>query len=87
MVDTSRIVGKTLNSRGLSINKEVIKIKTEKAIEIAKVISSKKLDMGTIIKTRTDMSPRANAISPRFRIELKLMDDVGAVVVTILSVP
>ena len=64
-VEISKIVGKELNSSGLSMNITVIKIKTEKVIEIASIKSRINGDSGKISMASTKTSASAITMSPR----------------------
>ncbi len=62
---SNRTVGKALNSRGLSTNSAVIRIRTANVIEKARLASRSHVGMGRIITTRMATTPKASTISPR----------------------
>ena len=65
MVAISRTVGNAENSSGAWINKEVIRIKTEKVIEMASEKSSNNAGSGRMRMTRIAIMPSASAMSLR----------------------
>ena len=68
MVEISRMVGNDENSSGAWMNSEVIRIRIETVIEIARKRSSTIEGSGRISTTRMVRTPNASARSPRFRI-------------------
>ena len=62
----SSTVGKAENSSGVWMNSAVIRISTEKMIEIASAKSSSIGGSGRISTTRMVITPIASAMSPRF---------------------
>ncbi|MEY9412176.1 hypothetical protein ABH989_006642 [Bradyrhizobium ottawaense] len=67
MVEISRMVGKAENSSGVWMNSEVIRIRIESVIEIARNRSSTIAGSGRISTTRMVRMPSASAMSPRLR--------------------
>ena len=67
MVAISSTVGKAENSSGVWMNSAVIRISTEKVIEIASAQSSSSGGSGRISTTRMVSTPMASPISPRRR--------------------
>ena len=67
MVEISRMVGNDENSSGAWMNSEVIRIRIESVIEIARNRSSTIEGSGRISTTRMVRMPNASARSPRFR--------------------
>ncbi len=67
MVAISSTVGKAENSSGVWMNNAVIRISTEKMIEIASAKSSSSGGSGRISTTRMVSTPTASAISPRLK--------------------
>ena len=65
MVEISSTVGKAENSSGVWMNSAVIRISTEKMIEIASATSSSIGGSGRISTTRIAITPIASARSPR----------------------
>ena len=65
IVAISRTVGKELKSSGLEINRQVIRITTEKVIEIARLKSRSQLGIGRISTIRIQTTPSARPISLR----------------------
>ena len=65
MVAISRTVGKAENSSGAWMNSDVIRIRTEKVIEMASAKSSRTGGSGRIRTTRIVIMPTASAMSPR----------------------
>ncbi len=61
------MVGKAENSSGAWMNSEVIRIRIESVIEIARNRSSTTEGSGRISTTRMMRTPKASARSPRFR--------------------
>ena len=68
MVEINRTVGNEENSSGAWINSEVIRIRIDTVIEIARNRSSTSEGSGRISTTRMVRTPNARARSPRFRI-------------------
>ena len=68
MVEISSTVGKAENSSGAWMNSAVIRISTERMIEIASARSSSIGGSGRISTTRISITPIARARSPRLRI-------------------
>ena len=68
MVEISSTVGNAENSSGAWMNREVIRIRIETVIEIARNRSSTSEGSGRISTTRMVRTPNASARSPRFRI-------------------
>ena len=66
MVEISRTVGKAENSSGVWMNSDVIRISTEKVIEMASEKSSSSGGSGRISTTRMASTPTARPRSPRF---------------------
>ena len=66
MVEISSTVGKAENSSGVWMNNAVIRISTEKMIEIASEQSSSSGGSGRISTTKMVSTPMASAMSPRF---------------------
>ena len=60
-----RMVGKALNSSGFWMKSAVIRMRTEKVIEMASAKSSRKAGIGRISTTMIVMMPMASARSPR----------------------
>ena len=67
MVEISRMVGNDENSSGAWMNSEVIRIRIDTVIEIARNRSSTIEGSGRISTTRMVRTPNASARSPRFR--------------------
>ncbi|MGY4368027.1 hypothetical protein ACVW1A_004092 [Bradyrhizobium sp. LB1.3] len=67
MVEISRTVGKAENSSGVWMNSDVIRIRIESVIEIARNRSSTIAGSGRISTTRMVRTPSASAMSPRLR--------------------
>src|SRR5690606_34085604 len=65
MVAMRRTVGKELKSSGFVINRQVIRITTEKVIEMARLKSSSQLGIGRIRTMRMQTTPSARPISLR----------------------
>ena len=65
MVEIKRIVGKDENSSGAWMNSDVIRIRIDSVIEIARNRSSTSAGSGRISTTRMVRTPSASAISPR----------------------
>lgn len=66
MVETSKIVGNELNSKGVTINSDVINTMTEKVNEILSEISKSHVGIGMMRTSRIEINPSAKATSPRF---------------------
>ena len=66
IVEMSRMVGKAENSSGAWMNSDVIRIRIESVIEIARKRSSTIEGSGRISTTRMVRMPKASARSPRF---------------------
>ena len=67
MVEISRMVGNDENSSGAWMNSEVIRIRIDTVIEIARNRSSTIEGSGRISTTRMVRTPNASARSPRLR--------------------
>ena len=67
MVEINRMVGNDENSSGAWMNSEVIRIRIDTVIEIARNRSSTIEGRGRISTTRMVSTPNASARSPRFR--------------------
>ena len=67
MVEISKMVGNAENSSGVWMNSEVIRIRIDSVIEIARNRSSTTAGSGRISTTKMVRMPSASAISPRFR--------------------
>jgi hypothetical protein len=67
IVEISRMVGKAENSSGAWMNSDVIRIRIESVIEIARNRSSTIEGSGRISTTRMVRMPSASAMSPRLR--------------------
>ena len=65
MVAISSTVGKAENSSGVWMNSAVIRISTERMIEIASAMSSSSAGSGRMSTTRIAITPMASAMSPR----------------------
>ncbi len=65
MVAISSTVGKAENSSGVWMNRAVIRISTDRMIEIASAMSSRGAGSGRIRTTRIAITPIASAMSPR----------------------
>jgi len=76
MVATKTTVGKDENSKGLEMKRAVMRIRKEKAIDMARQKSSRNLGMGKIRTAITDMNASANMRSVRFASELKVICEV-----------
>jgi hypothetical protein len=76
IVEISRMVGKAENSSGAWMNSDVIRIRIESVIEIARNRSSTIAGRGRISTTRMVRMPSASAISPRLRM-LPISEIVG----------
>jgi hypothetical protein len=68
MVEISRMVGNEENSSGVWMNSDVIRIRIDSVIEIARNRSSTSAGSGRIRTTRMVRMPSASAMSPRLRI-------------------
>ena len=68
MVEISSTVGNAENSSGVWMNSEVIRIRIDTVIEIARNRSSTIAGSGRISTTRMVRTPNASARSPRFKI-------------------
>ena len=76
IVEISSTVGKAENSSGRSMNKPTIRMRTEKVIDSARLISSSQVGIGRMSTDRIATTPSASAISPRFSDAAMLGDDV-----------
>ena len=74
MVEISRMVGNEENSSGVWMNSAVIRISTDRMIEIARNMSSTTAGSGRISTTRMVITPIASAMSPRLNRSLERAD-------------
>src|SRR5579863_7838386 len=72
IVEMSSTVGKDENSSGRWMKSATIKMRTEKVIDSAKLISRSQVGIGSISTTKIATTTSANAISPRRSAELIL---------------